>query len=53
MNQRTPCAYCPYRPVCQFDPALEGNAYQRLAKSGSAEELWSKLGGMAEGREAE
>lgn len=53
MNQRTPCAYCAYRPVCQFDPELEGNGYQRLAKSGSAEELWDKLGKLAQGREPE
>ena len=30
LKQRTPCTYCPYRPVCQFDPTLETNAYRLL-----------------------
>lgn len=51
MNKRTPCAYCEYRPVCQFDPELEGNKYNLFSKSGSAEELWNMLGKHAEGRE--
>ncbi len=51
MDKRTPCAHCEYRPVCQFDPELEGNGYQIIAKSGSNEELWKKLGQYAEGRE--
>jgi ATP-dependent helicase/nuclease subunit B len=53
MNRRTPCAYCEYRPVCQFDPALEGNGYRLLSKTGSIEELWNKLGQQAEGRETD
>ncbi len=30
LKRRTPCTYCPYRPVCQFDPTLETNAYRLL-----------------------
>lgn len=26
------CAYCPYKPVCQFEPLFEGNAYNRLRR---------------------
>jgi len=25
------CRYCPYRPVCHFDPLLPGNEYRRLS----------------------
>lgn len=27
-QEQTPCQWCEYRPLCQFDPLLEGNAYQ-------------------------
>ncbi|TDL35360.1 helicase-exonuclease AddAB subunit AddB [Jeotgalibacillus sp. S-D1] len=29
-KKRTPCQFCSYRPVCQFDPALEDNQYRQL-----------------------
>ncbi|KIL45640.1 helicase-exonuclease AddAB subunit AddB [Jeotgalibacillus soli] len=29
-KKRTPCQFCSYRSVCQFDPALENNEYRRL-----------------------
>ncbi|MEW9501637.1 helicase-exonuclease AddAB subunit AddB [Jeotgalibacillus marinus] len=29
-KKRTPCQFCSYRSVCQFDPALEDNQYRRL-----------------------
>ncbi|WP_276355997.1 helicase-exonuclease AddAB subunit AddB [Cohnella caldifontis] len=53
MERRSPCQFCEYRPVCQFDPQLDGNAYQVLAKPGSREEVWHKLARAAEGREPE
>ncbi|WP_123039804.1 helicase-exonuclease AddAB subunit AddB [Cohnella candidum] len=53
MEKRSPCAHCEYRPVCQFDPELDGNRYQVLSKPGSREELWRKLGEEAERREPE
>jgi ATP-dependent helicase/nuclease subunit B len=51
MERRSPCTYCEFRPVCQFDPQLEGNDYQALAKAGSRDELWQRLGESAERRE--
>lgn len=30
LKQNTPCTWCEYRPVCQFDPSLETNAYRVL-----------------------
>lgn len=29
-KKRTPCQFCSYRSVCQFDPALEENQYRQL-----------------------
>ncbi|WP_185601792.1 PD-(D/E)XK nuclease family protein, partial [Paenibacillus sp. 598K] len=42
LGARTPCAFCAYKPVCQFDPMDEGNDYVRLRKQGK-EELWLTL----------
>lgn len=33
LEQQTPCGYCPYSPVCQFDRLLPENDYRRLAKA--------------------
>ncbi|WP_433748804.1 helicase-exonuclease AddAB subunit AddB [Falsibacillus pallidus] len=30
LKDRTPCQFCSYRPVCQFDQSLEGNDYRVL-----------------------
>jgi ATP-dependent helicase/nuclease subunit B len=43
MEKRSPCQFCEYRPVCQFDPQLDGNAYQTLTRPGSREEIWRTL----------
>jgi len=32
MKEATPCAFCPYRAVCQFDPLLEGNDFRVLRR---------------------
>jgi len=40
MNRRSPCAHCEFRPVCLFDPALEGNRYHPLRKGKDREEQW-------------
>ncbi|MBW5444904.1 helicase-exonuclease AddAB subunit AddB [Cohnella sp. CFH 77786] len=53
MDKRSPCAHCEYRPVCQFDPELDGNEYQVWSKPGNREELWRKLGQEAERGEPE
>lgn len=39
---RTPCAFCPYRSVCRFDPAFPGNSYRRLGGL-SAEQAWAVI----------
>lgn len=30
-NQNTPCSFCPFLSVCQFDPTLPDNQYRKLA----------------------
>lgn len=32
LSSETACDYCAFKPVCQFDPALAGNRYRRLAR---------------------
>ncbi|TJY43437.1 helicase-exonuclease AddAB subunit AddB [Cohnella pontilimi] len=51
MERRIPCTHCEFRPVCQFDPQLDGNDYQALAKAGSRDELWRRLSDNEERRE--
>jgi ATP-dependent helicase/nuclease subunit B len=51
LERRSPCTHCEYRPVCQFDPELAGNAYQVLTRAASRDELWLKLARSAEGGE--
>ena len=46
---RTPCRFCEFKPVCQFDPEFEGNRYLRL-RPGSDEEWWALMENAA-GRE--
>ncbi|WP_217585964.1 helicase-exonuclease AddAB subunit AddB [Lentibacillus saliphilus] len=29
-KQQTPCTFCPFLSVCQFDPSLEDNQYRKL-----------------------
>ncbi|URN94330.1 MAG: helicase-exonuclease AddAB subunit AddB [Candidatus Pristimantibacillus lignocellulolyticus] len=43
LADRTPCQFCDYKPVCQFDPVIEGNQYRKLAKT-SEDEIWRELG---------
>lgn len=30
LGGQSPCTYCSFRPVCQFDPAVEGQGYRSL-----------------------
>jgi ATP-dependent helicase/nuclease subunit B len=30
MKKKTPCTFCSYKPVCQFDQTLEENQYRQL-----------------------
>lgn len=39
---RTPCTFCPYKPVCGFDPLLEGNGYKRLGRL-PKDRIWDVL----------
>ncbi|MBE3582172.1 MAG: helicase-exonuclease AddAB subunit AddB [Thermoanaerobacteraceae bacterium] len=38
----SPCRYCPYRPVCGFDPLLPGGGY-RFLPDPDAREIWERL----------
>ncbi|OBZ08183.1 helicase-exonuclease AddAB subunit AddB [Bacillus sp. FJAT-26390] len=42
MGTKTPCQYCDYKAVCQFDAQFEGNEYRKLGKP-SKEEIWQQL----------
>ncbi|XXM73935.1 helicase-exonuclease AddAB subunit AddB [Lysinibacillus sphaericus] len=42
LKDRTPCQFCSYRPVCQFDQALEENEY-RVLRAAKADDLLEKL----------
>ncbi|MBH9966434.1 helicase-exonuclease AddAB subunit AddB [[Bacillus] enclensis] len=42
LKDRTPCQFCSYRPVCQFDQALEENEY-RVLRAAKADDLLAKL----------
>lgn len=42
LGDRTPCQFCEYKAVCQFDPVIEGNHYRKLAKA-SQDEIWREL----------
>jgi len=41
-NKKTPCEYCEYRPICQFDKNKFGNEYSYVPEF-SKEEIWGKL----------
>ncbi|MBD2844462.1 helicase-exonuclease AddAB subunit AddB [Paenibacillus sp. IB182496] len=47
MGGKTPCTHCAYKPVCQFDPMIEGNGYVKLGKS-TKDEVWRGLTRQAE-----
>ncbi|MNO64692.1 ATP-dependent helicase/deoxyribonuclease subunit B [compost metagenome] len=42
IQQETACTFCSFRPVCQFDEAVEGSAYNNLGKPGK-EVIWDLL----------
>lgn len=31
-GNKTPCEYCDYSGVCQFDPSVDGNSYRKIKK---------------------
>ncbi|NOU83958.1 helicase-exonuclease AddAB subunit AddB [Paenibacillus sp. LMG 31459] len=42
IQQETACTFCSFRPVCQFDEAVEGNGYNNLSKPGK-DVIWDLL----------
>ena len=40
--QSSPCDYCEYKDICEFDPKTEGNSYRYIAKQ-SKEEVLKKM----------
>jgi ATP-dependent helicase/nuclease subunit B len=42
IQQETACTFCAFRPVCQFDEAVEGNGYNNLSKPGK-DAIWDLL----------
>lgn len=42
LGGKTPCQFCEYKPVCHFDPLIEGNDYNKLQKTGK-DEVWRLL----------
>jgi len=41
-KKETPCSFCRFKPVCAFDPELEGNEY-RLLPALTEEEAWERI----------
>ncbi|MDO7905469.1 helicase-exonuclease AddAB subunit AddB [Paenibacillus sp. JX-17] len=42
IQQETACAFCSYKPVCQFDDTIEGNDYNTWSKPGK-QQVWELL----------
>lgn len=42
IQQETACTFCSFRPVCQFDEAVEGNGYNNLGKP-AKDAVWDLL----------
>lgn len=42
LGGKSPCRFCQFKPVCQFDSIFPGNL-QREAKSGDSQQLWQKI----------
>lgn len=43
-NKKTPCGYCKYKGICQFDKNKLGNDYNYVMNF-KEEEIWEKMGG--------
>lgn len=39
LQDRTPCQFCSYKPVCQFDQSLENNNYRMIQQQKTADVL--------------
>lgn len=42
LGKKTACAFCPYRPVCSFDPTLAGNKERTMRQYGK-NDIWLAL----------
>ncbi|MBH5318142.1 helicase-exonuclease AddAB subunit AddB [Paenibacillus sp. GSMTC-2017] len=42
LGGKTPCQFCDYKAVCQFDPLFEGNEYKKLNKP-VKDDIWRQL----------
>ncbi|CAM4309778.1 helicase-exonuclease AddAB subunit AddB [Paenibacillus alkaliterrae] len=42
IGAKSPCQFCDYKAVCQFDVQFEGNEYRKLNKH-SKEQIWQQL----------
>jgi ATP-dependent helicase/nuclease subunit B len=42
-NKSTPCTYCGFKSICQFDAAMKDNRY-RILQDRSDDEIWSLMG---------
>lgn len=45
-NKKTPCEYCKYKSICQFDKNKFNNEYNYVPKLKN-EDIWEKLGGIS------
>src|SRR5690606_23212503 len=41
-GNQSPCTFCSYKPVCQFDAQVEGSGFVKLAKP-PKERIWELL----------
>ncbi|MCR2803189.1 helicase-exonuclease AddAB subunit AddB [Paenibacillus soyae] len=44
LGAKSPCQFCDYKAVCQFDPLFEGNDYRKLGRT-TKEDVWRQLEG--------
>jgi ATP-dependent helicase/nuclease subunit B len=44
LGPKSPCQYCDYKAVCQFDTQFDGNEYRKLLKP-AKEQVWRQLEG--------
>lgn len=52
LGKKTACTFCPYKPVCQYDPLFEGNGQRNMRVYGK-DDVWLALGEGAAADEME
>lgn len=48
LKEKTPCTFCSFKPVCQFDPSIETNEFRWLRKERDEEILKKMLEGRGD-----